>query len=758
MSDEPRDGAAGGGGPDSPDLSRDRDDDGESIANGPGGPAAGDTVSAPWERQRRWSQDPLDATRVDDLLARLGRPDEAPTEGRRRRRQSADGSVSASDLIAALSTDQPTDEPTVFLAPERSAADAAEADQTVLLPPRIGPNDRAPIRDLGDDPRTDFIPKLTGNAADMAEADSIRAALRRQSQLAPGTGMAPYGHGPGGPPPHTEWPPAHGSGQPPRRRLLYAGRSVAAFVAVITLLGVGVEWKIKDRADASLRDHSVAALNAADPNISTARTAPRIITNSQGVTVTESANAATTYAPENILLLGSDTRSGGNAALGGSDPSTDGTANSDTLMVAHISGDRQHVTILSIPRDTIIPAPKCLQWNASTGKYSTTYQPISSGELYHINSSYSVGGPKCSVTAVQSLTGLGITRMIGIDFAGFKAMVDALGGITLNVCAPVVDQELGTVVGTPGVQVVHGEVALGLVRARKVAGETGSDLARIHRQQVILSAILRQVTQAGTLLNPAKLDNFLQAFTRNTFTDNVTLENLVTLAGSLGTLDPAHVTFYTLPTVNSTTIPGALDVDRAKAPIVFDDLINDLPLPGEVTTPATTRAATTPVPPGPSTAAAGSLKLTVAPSQVALEIYNVTGQPNVAGTAQEKLNAIGFKVSDNQLFKPDTGTQTGTTVEYAPTNRAAALTVAAAVRGSTLVVTPGLGSTVRLLLGSTFTGGVSAVTVGQQAPASLSTAISTGPSAGATSPSSKGSATLGSTDLSSVNAAAGSCA
>ncbi len=95
---------------------------------------------------------------------------------------------------------------------------------------------------------------------------------------------------------------------------------------------------------------------------------------------------------------------------------------------------------------------------------------------------------------------------------------------------------------------------------------------------------------------------------------------------------------------------------------------------------------------------------------------------------------------------------------YAPANRAAALTVAAAVPGSTLVVTPGLGKTVRLMLGSSYDGTISAVTLGDQAPASLSTAISTGSSVSTTAQSSTGSTTLASTALSSVNAGAGTCA
>ena len=198
----------------------------------------------------------------------------------------------------------------------------------------------------------------------------------------------------------------------------------------------------------------------------------------------------------------------------------------------------------------------------------------------------------------------------------------------------------------------------------------------------------------------------------------------------------------------STRIDGALDVDTAKAAPVFDDLINDLPLPGEVPTPATPKPATT-----APTPTSTNLTLTVAPSKVAVDLYNVSGRDNVGGMAQQELNAAGFSIGSDQLFTPSR-TQTATLVQYDPSNRAAALTVAAAIPGSTLVVIPGLGSTVHLQLGSSFAGVVKTVAVGQQAPASLSTAVSTGASV---TPSTSSSATA-STALSSVNAGAGTCA
>ena len=519
---------------------------------------------------------------------------------------------------------------------------------------------------------------------------------------------------------------------------LNVGRVAVALLAVLVLAATGLEWTIKSRADSGILSRSVQAIVTDDTNISSPTAAP----------ATPGA-----YAPENILLLGSDTRAGAaNAQAGGTDASTaGGVANSDTLMIAHISGDRQHVTVLSIPRDTMIDAPTCKVWDAATGQLSDDTYKVSPGDKWHINSAYSVGGPQCTVRAVQDLTGLKIDRVIGIDFAGFQNMVDALGGITVNVCRPIIDAELGTVVPDGGVQTIRGEQALSLVRARKVEGDTDSDLARIRRQQIVLSAILRQVTSAGTLLNPAKLDAFLQAFVQNTFTDNVTIDDLVTLAQSMGNLDPSRVTFYTLPTVPSTSNPDALDVDETAANPVFQALRNDQPLPGE---PDATSTQSTPAAPEPSSGSANGLATgsTVDPGSVQLTVINVSGRTGVATQAMQKLNGVGFQVTDNDLQAPAGQTQSGVTVEYDPTNLNAALTVAAAVPGATVVPVNGLGNEVRLLLGENYDGSVSAVRAAASATATMGSATAT-----PTPTASSGSATA-TTPLTSINAGTALCA
>jgi LCP family protein required for cell wall assembly len=521
-----------------------------------------------------------------------------------------------------------------------------------------------------------------------------------------------------------------------RHSLLIAGRIAVALVAVIVLTATGWEWAIKSRADSGIISRSVQAIVTDDNNLATATAAPP---------------PAGSYQAENILLLGSDTRAGAaNAAAGGTDESTsDGVANSDSQMIAHVSADRQHVTVLSIPRDTMIDAPTCKTWDAATGQLSDSNYPVNSGDKWHINSAYSVGGPQCSVRAIQDLTGLKIDRVIGIDFAGFQNMVEALGGVTVNVCGPIIDGELGTVIPDGGVQTIQGNTALNLVRARNVQGDTDSDLARIRRQQIVLSAILQQVTSAGTLLNPAKLDAFLQAFVSNTFTDNVTIDDLVTLAQSFGTLDPSRVTFFTLPTVPSVYDSEALDPDETKAPAVFSALLNDQPLPGE---PAATSAAEqTPAPTNTASTAPPTGK-TVDPGSIDLAIVNLTGRTGVATETMSQLNDIGFEVSEDNLLAPEGQIQSEITVEYDPSNVAQALTVASAVPNAALVPVAGLGTQVRLLLGSTYAGEVQPVKVGSTVTGTLAEGTT-----GAL-PSESSVAPLSSGELTSVNAGAELCA
>jgi len=105
----------------------------------------------------------------------------------------------------------------------------------------------------------------------------------------------------------------------------------------------------------------------------------------------------------NILVLGSDSRSGANRQLAGG--ATNGTARSDTAMVVHVNAAHTAATVVSIPRDTLVDRPAC-----GAG-------PAARGVMF--NSAFEVGGASCAVRTVESMTGLDMNHYIEIDFSGF---------------------------------------------------------------------------------------------------------------------------------------------------------------------------------------------------------------------------------------------------------------------------------------------------------------------------------------------------
>ncbi len=538
-------------------------------------------------------------------------------------------------------------------------------------------------------------------------------------------------------------PLAGGATTAPRHRhpwFNYSWHIVIAVFSVFVLLVTGIYWNIVRVGN--------AGLNAGEVDAGIGGGNSYITVQPSTSTGTTSTGPAPMYDPENFLLVGSDTRSGANNIDGG-EADLVGVANTDSMMLLHISGDRQHIYAVSLPRDMWAPNVPCERYNQETDTYSGTADGANLSKQ-HMNSFYGVGGPKCLVDAVENLTQLPIDHYIQIDFSGFQSMVDALGGVTVNACGPIIDETLQTILPTGGEQLINGAQALNLARARKVQGDPSSDLSRIHRQQLILSAILREVKSAGTLLDPGKLTDFVNAFTQNTSTANVSFQSLMDLAESIGNLDPALVNFYTMPTVpdpDDRTDRGSMYMDETAAAPLLNALRNDTPVPGTETTPVDT--------PAPTTTAAASTTLTVAPEAVDLQIVNAAGVAGIATRASEALDGIGFDVTPDDLTT-DEATQSGVTVRYSPGNEAAALTIAAAVPGATLETADGLGSRVSLRLGTGWDESVSAVAVGDAIDPDLLAQVPAGSAGNVVAPTTETSATA-TTTTSSVNAADTSC-
>lgn len=731
--------------------------------------------SAPWERAGRFTDEPL--------------PSDDPAQGdprpARRRRYAEDGEgVAASALIAALSGAAGQDEPE----PEGEPDEASEPGEALV--PGEAAGDETPRGEAAFDDAT-FGEATSGPA-------SYPPVVSHPSPGAIDTGAFPTGavddeavgsdqaddgddlvsatgHGPSG----ASWQ--------------VAGRVLVAMLAVVALLVAGTGWVIKLRADNALADRQISALNPSDTNISSPTVDPTATGDIDAAAHITGPVVPENLEAENILILGSDDRpKAADAALGGANRDPGG---SDVVMVAHLTADRSHITVVSIPRDTYIQAPTCKAWDYSKDELSDE-DFTSPYSLWRINSTYAAGGAPCTVKAVQEMTGLRIDRVIVIDFAGFATMVDALDGIDVNACRPIIDGQLGTVLPVAGVQHIDGKQALDLVRARKVEGDSTSDIARIKRQQKVLSTILKQMTTAGVLLNPVKLDSVLQAFVQNVSTDNVTIDSLVDIAQSLGDLNPRRVTFFTLPTVPDSNGVGLHATDGA--PLIWEALREDKPLPGEVTDPVTpttpSTAPTTPmttIPQDPITSLVTSVvtttpdapqMLSVDPRDVDLQIVNVANRGLVATNAQQALESVGFRFGSADLLRLDGQNQSGYTVEYSAENRAAALTVAAAVPGATLVEKSGLGNRVRLLIGTSFDAesfmsAVRSVAAGDPVPSALSTTpepvtttvtstvvttpppltVPVTPTTDPAATSASSAPTLGSADLTSVNAGSAGC-
>lgn len=394
-----------------------------------------------------------------------------------------------------------------------------------------------------------------------------------------------------------------------RRRLggLSAGRALIALLGVAVLVVTGIGWSIHHRAEAAMAARQVdGALFGDDPNIqvpgsgtgtgsaagaggtldSTSPADPGATpgTSSEGSTVgrdgaggpagttTPARDGRTSVAPgdlspENILLLGLDTRGAGEKGVG------PGTSQSDVIMLVHLHQGHRQVSVLAIPRDLYVPAPECRQWDNATGRVSDTIfqSPYSS---WKITNAYAVGGPRCTVQAVQALTGLRVDRLVTIQFEGFKSIVDALGGVTMNFAKPVIDGHQGDVITRAGSQQITGEQALRLVRSRTVKGDPSGDLGRIRRQQAVLIAMMQKMTSSGMATDPGKLDNVLQTFAENSTTANLSVDDMLRLAKMLG--GGTNISFATVPTVGSQDSDG-LDATAADAQL-YAQLRDDQPL------------------------------------------------------------------------------------------------------------------------------------------------------------------------------------
>ena len=239
------------------------------------------------------------------------------------------------------------------------------------------------------------------------------------------------------------------------------------------------------------------------------------------------------HKPLNILLLGSDTREGQTGGIGGDTPGL-----SDTTILLHLSADRDRAYGVSIPRDLMVERPSCVRKDG---------QGTDPGGLDLFNAAYAVGGPACTIKTVEEMSDVRINHFVVVDFNGFKAMVDALDGVP--VCVPQeVNDDIGKIYLPAGSYEVKGQQALSYVRLRHELSENG-DIGRMKRQQAFLASMANKAISAGTLVNPVRLYNFLDAATNSLTTDPglASLKKLGGLAKQLKDIGLDKIQFLSIP-------------------------------------------------------------------------------------------------------------------------------------------------------------------------------------------------------------------
>ncbi|WP_083976683.1 LCP family protein [Kitasatospora azatica] len=273
----------------------------------------------------------------------------------------------------------------------------------------------------------------------------------------------------------------------------------------------------------------------------------------------------------NVLVLGSDSRSGANGSLAGGD--TGDTARSDTAMVVHVAQDHKTATVVSIPRDTLVARPSCTAKDGST-------VPAAKSAMY--NSAFEVGGAACAVKTTEQLTGMRMNHYIEIDFAGFAGFINAIGGATVTTSVNIHDKDSGLDLKA-GTNHLNGDQALAFVRTRHGVGD-GSDLGRIELQKQMVKSIIKQIGSIGLFSNPAKLYSVGDTLTKSITTDSAlaSVSALTGLGEELKGIGTDQLTMVTLPVAPAPGDPNRVVSKAPEAGQLWDALRADQPAPSAI--------------------------------------------------------------------------------------------------------------------------------------------------------------------------------
>lgn len=388
--------------------------------------------------------------------------------------------------------------------------------------------------------------------------------------------------------------------------------------------------------------------------------------------------------PENILLIGSDTRAGQGGAFGGS--ALVAGQRSDVIILVHLDPGSGRAAMLSIPRDTLVNVVDSPPYNGPN----------------KINAAYNTGASGLVATITTDF-GIPINHVVQVNFGGLSGLTNAVGGVCMHFPYAVRD---GSPTGTgnesglsepAGNDNLNGTQALSLVRSRYyqyfaggqwIAEGTG-DLGRIKRQHEFLQVLASKAIHDG-IRDPLTANSLASQMIKDVTVDaSLTSSDILGLIGRFHSLHPSAVPSFTLPT---SAVPNYQGFGDVLMPIKAADaqIIADWEGGGAAGVPTSSVPSTT--------------TTTLVPSEISVSVLNGSGAPGQAGQAVSALAAAGFKATDGG--NAPSFTNTASTVTYGPGMAAAAMVVAEHVEGGASILedTSMTGSTVALTTGSSYRG------------------------------------------------------
>ena len=395
--------------------------------------------------------------------------------------------------------------------------------------------------------------------------------------------------------------------------------------------------------------------------------------------------------PFNMLVVGSDSRDSLDAADGDRYGDVGGQRN-DTTLVVRVEPASRRVSMLSVPRDLVVP--------------------IAGGGENRINAALT-GGPGELVKTVEQSLGIPIHHYVLIDFDGFRAIVDALGGIDVRFPYPSRDSRSGLDIREAGCRHLDGGRALALARSRYFSYQLDgvwhrdpwADLGRIRRQQAFLQALVKAALDEG-LTNPVRANAFVGSLVHEVTKDSgLRVGDVIRTGAAFRGFSPSKLATYTLPVTVATEHPlgDVLLLKQPDADAVVDRFLGQ-----------PTRAP-------PSGA--------VPPVGTQVTVLNALGTTGLAATTATRLRSSGYRIAT--VGNAASADLDRSEISYAPGRLVDAKALAdSLLGGASLIEDPALApSHLTLTLGPGFTGIRPREASG--GPATGTTGSGAGPAAGA---------------------------